>query len=104
MGVVFVGTRASRTLNRTWRHKDAPTDVLSFPVGTRGPDGRLALGDIVVCMPLAARQAKARGHALAREIDVLVVHGFLHLAGFDHGAGPSDEEMALRRALFGETP
>lgn len=102
MTAVFVGTRASRTLNRTWRRRDAPTDVLSFPVGERGPDGRLTLGDIVICMPVAARQAKARGHALAREVEVLLVHGFLHLAGFDHGAGPSAEERRLRLALFGE--
>ena len=102
MAVVFVGTRAIRTLNRTYRKKDAPTDVLSFPVGRRGPDGCFTLGDIVVAVPIAARQAKARGHALGREIEILVLHGFLHLAGFGHGAGPGSEERSLRRLLFGE--
>jgi probable rRNA maturation factor len=102
VAVVFVGTRAIRTLNRTYRKKDEPTDVLSFPVGRRGPDGRFALGDIVVSVPIAARQAKARGHALGREIEILVLHGFLHLAGFGHGARPSSEERSLRRLLFGE--
>jgi probable rRNA maturation factor len=102
VAVVYVGTRAIRTLNRTYRKKDAPTDVLSFPVGRRGPDGRFALGDIVVSVPIAARQAKERGHALGREIEILILHGFLHLAGFGHGAGPSSEERSLRRLLFGE--
>lgn len=102
VAVVFVGTRAIRTLNRTYRKKDVATDVLSFPVGRRGPDGRFTLGDIVVCVPVAARQARARGHALGREIEILVLHGFLHLAGFEHGAGPGAEERSLRRLLFGE--
>jgi probable rRNA maturation factor len=102
VSVVFVGTRAIRTLNRTYRKKDAPTDVLSFPVGRRGPDGRFSLGDIVVSVPIAAGQAKARGHALGRAIEILVLHGFLHLAGFGHGAGPGSEERSLRRLLFGE--
>jgi probable rRNA maturation factor len=102
VAVVFVGSRAIRTLNKTYRKKDAPTDVLSFPVGRRGPDGRFSLGDIVVSVPIAARQAKARGHALGREIEILVLHGFLHLAGFGHSAGPSSEERSLRSLLFGE--
>ncbi len=100
--MVFVGTRAIRTLNRTYRKKDVPTDVLSFPVGRRGPDGRFTLGDIVISVPVAARQARERGHALGREIEILVLHGFLHLAGFEHGAGPGAEERSLRRLLFGE--
>ena len=91
-----------RTLNRTYRKKDAPTDVLSFPVGRRGPDGRFTLGDIVICVPAAARQAGTRGYALGKEIEILVLHGFLHLAGFRHGVGPSSEERSLRRLLFGE--
>jgi len=91
-----------RTLNRTYRKKDAPTDVLSFPVGRLGPDGTFSLGDIVVCMPVAARQARERGHSLAREIEILVLHGFLHLAGFGHGEGPGPEERSLRMFLFGE--
>jgi probable rRNA maturation factor len=102
LSVVLVGTRAMRTLNRTFRKKDAATDVLSFPVGRRGPDGRFTLGDIVISVPTAARQAKARGHALGREIEILVLHGFLHLAGFGHGAGPGAEERSLRILLFGE--
>lgn len=102
LSVVFVGMQAMRTLNRTYRKKDAATDVLSFPVGRRGPDGRFTLGDIVISVPTAARQAKARGHALGREIEILVLHGFLHLAGFGHGAGPGGEERSLRLLLFGE--
>jgi probable rRNA maturation factor len=102
VAVAFVGTRRMRTLNRSFRKKDRPTDVLSFPLGTTGPDGKSYLGDIVVCMPVAARQAVSQGHGLDREIDILVVHGFLHLAGFDHGASISPEERKVRRLLFGE--
>jgi len=102
MAVVFVGTRRMRTLNRTFRKKDRPTDVLSFPVGTKGPDGKYYLGDIVISVPVAARQAKVMGHGLDREIETLLVHGFLHLVGRHHGASISPEERKARKALFGE--
>jgi probable rRNA maturation factor len=102
MAVVFVGTRRMRTLNRTFRKKDRPTDVLSFPVGTKGPDGKYYLGDIVISVPVAARQAKVMGHGLDREIETLLVHGFLHLVGRHHGASISLEERKVRKVLFGE--
>ena len=96
----FVGVRAIRTLNRRWMKKDRPTDVLSFPLGEKGPDGKYYLGDIVIALPVAARQAREKGHSLDRELRLLAIHGFLHLLGYDHFAGIEEEERkALRRHL-----
>lgn len=73
-------------LNRAWRHVDAPTDVLSFAMH-EGEDADLhgeLLGDIVISLDTAARQAAERGHGLRDEVRVLLVHGLLHLLGYDH--------------------
>ena len=93
--LAFVGERAIRTLNRKWMKKDKPTDVLSFPLGEKGPDGTFYLGDIVIAVPVAARQARAKGHGLDRELRLLAVHGYLHLLGYDHFAGIEEEERKL---------
>jgi probable rRNA maturation factor len=69
-----------RRLNREFRGQDAPTDVLSFP--SAAPDG--ALGDIAVSAGRAARQAGEFGHSLETEISILMLHGLLHLLGYDH--------------------
>ena len=98
--LAFVGSTAMRTLNRRFRKKDRPTDVLSFPLGKRGPDGRHYLGDIVIAVPVAFRQAREKGHSLKRELELLAVHGFLHLLGFDHGAGIEQEEARLAAGKF----
>jgi len=88
----FVGERAIRTLNRKFMKKDRPTDVLSFPLGEKGPDGKYYLGDIVIAVPVAERQAREKGHSLDRELRLLAIHGYLHLLGFDHFAGIEEEE------------
>lgn len=95
VSLAFVGSTAMRTLNRTFRKKDEPTDVLSFPLGKKGPDGRFYLGDIVIAVPVACRQAREKGHGLERELKLLALHGFLHLIGFDHGRGIEEEEARL---------
>ena len=100
--LIFVGTEAIRTLNRKYRRKDRPTDVLSFRIGKKGADGKFYLGDIVISVPVAAKQARTRGHGLERELEVLALHGFLHLAGYDHGADLGPEEKAARRLFFGD--
>ena len=92
VSLAFVGERAIRTLNRRFMKKDKPTDVLSFPLGEKGPDGRYYLGDIVIAVPVAARQAREKGHGLDRELRLLAIHGFLHLLGYDHFAGIEAEE------------
>ena len=79
VSVLFCGDQRMRALNRRYRGKDRSTDVLAFPAGS-GP----LLGDIVVSVPYARRQARRRGEAVSREVDRLLVHGFLHLLGYDH--------------------
>ena len=79
LSVLFCGDRRMRSLNRLWRKKDRPTDVLSFPSGEAG-----FLGDLVIDVTYAARQARARGHSLSRELQILLAHGLLHLLGHDH--------------------
>ena len=97
VSLAFVGERAIRTLNRKFMKKDRPTDVLSFPLGEKGPDGKFYLGDIVIAVPVAVRQARQEGHGLDRELRLLAIHGFLHLLGFDHFAGIEEEEQKLHR-------
>jgi probable rRNA maturation factor len=97
--LAFVGERTIRRLNRTFRKKDRATDVLSFPAGQKGPDGRLYLGDIVVCVPKAARQAAALGHGVEAELAYLAIHGFLHLLGYEHFRGHEAEEARVLRVL-----
>ncbi len=72
-------------LNKQYRGIDAPTDVLSFPSGDTDPDSnRLYLGDVVISYPRAQAQAEAEGHPVEAELQLLVVHGVLHLSGYDH--------------------
>ncbi len=79
MTVAIVSDARVRALNRQYRKKDTPTDVLSFPAQERG-----FLGDVVIASGDAARQAREAGHSLAIEVRVLALHGLLHLLGYDH--------------------
>jgi probable rRNA maturation factor len=89
--VVLTGDEEIQELNRQYRGLDAPTDVLSFQASYLDPeDGSSYLGDIVLSLPQAQAQAKSRGHSLAEEIQLLVVHGVLHLLGYDH-ADPQEK-------------
>jgi probable rRNA maturation factor len=97
--LAFVGDAEIRTLNRTFRKKDKPTDVLSFPLRERAADGKFYLGDIIISVPTAARQAKDIGHSLERELEFLTIHGFLHLLGYEHDEGHEEEEVRQRARL-----
>jgi probable rRNA maturation factor len=77
--------------------KDRPTDVLSFPLGEKGADGKFYLGDIVIAVPVAFRQSRTKGHSLDRELRLLAIHGFLHLLGYDHSTGIEAEERKAHR-------
>jgi probable rRNA maturation factor len=89
--VVLTGDEEIQELNRQYRGLDAPTDVLSFQAGYLDPeDGSTYLGDIVLSISQAQAQAQSRGHSLADEIQLLVVHGVLHLLGYDH-ADPQEK-------------
>lgn len=91
VGFVFVSEEAIRALNRAYRRHDKVTDVLSFTYSAKPVSG-----EVVVCLAQAARQAKRRRHELKRELDILAVHGLLHLAGYDH---MKHAERARMRAL-----
>jgi rRNA maturation RNase YbeY len=99
LSILFTGDRAMRTLNRVWRNADRTTDVLSFSQR----EGRFAeiqpelLGDIVISVPQADRQAREAGHTLTHEIERLLVHGLLHLLGYDHERGPAEAGRMRRR-------
>ena len=77
--VAIVPDARVQALNRRFRKKDTPTDVLSFPAAERG-----YLGDVVIAAGVARRQARDAGHALQTELRVLALHGLLHLLGYDH--------------------
>jgi len=97
--LVFVGDAAIRRLNRVYRKKDKATDVLSFPLMEKGPDGDLHMGDIIISVPRAAAQAGELGHSLDQELRYLTAHGFLHLLGFEHSRGHEEEEKKLAPSL-----
>ncbi|MDB4942452.1 MAG: Metal-dependent hydrolase YbeY, involved in rRNA and/or ribosome maturation and assembly [Labilithrix sp.] len=82
-------------LNRTYRHKDRPTDVLAFAMH-EGEYGALAghvLGDVIVSVPTARRQAEERGRPVLDEVTMLLAHGLLHLLGWDHETAAKDRRM-----------
>jgi probable rRNA maturation factor len=93
MALVFAGDATLRRLNRSYRGKDRPTDVLSFP----GPGGEEGLGDVIVSVPTAERNARRYGRALAFELDLLALHGLLHLLGYDHETDDGTMERLERR-------
>lgn len=91
LGVRFCGDREMRRVNRQFRDKDKPTDVLSF----EGDEGHL--GDILISVPTARRQAAAAGHSAERELMVLLLHGVLHCLGYDHETDQGEMERLERR-------
>ena len=86
-------------LNRQYLGVDAPTDVLAFPGGDTDPDSQaLYLGDVILSYPRAAAQAASGGHPVEAELQLLVVHGMLHLLGFDHADEPGRKAMWAEQA------
>ena len=90
ISVTFTDNEGIRELNRQYRNIDAPTDVLSFPMGENGvydtnlETGAKILGDVVISLEKAAEQADAFGHSFQREVAYLTAHSVLHLLGYDH--------------------
>lgn len=93
VGIAWVGLEEMRKLNAQYRHKDRPTDVLSFEPEQKEIDGERYMGDLVICQPYAKAEAIRRGIPTKEEILRLVVHGTLHLAGQDHAT--LDEEAKM---------
>jgi len=105
--LLLAGDRTLRRLNRDYRGKDVTTDVLSFPSGGEClPDGSRPLGEIVISVAQAERQARTSGHSLGRELRILILHGYLHLLGYDHEVDDGTMmrlQSRLERALLPAT-
>lgn len=113
LGVVLVADRRMRALNRRYRKKDRSTDVLAFPLHEKRGQATffrhgklfsqksslspLLLGDVVISMQTAKRQATEFGHSLRDEIERLLVHGILHLLGYDHERNARDAAAMARK-------
>lgn len=88
LSLALVTDHEIRSLNRQYRGKDKPTDVLSFPLADELHP--FLLGDVVISVETAARQAQRRGHSLREELQILLIHGILHLLGYDHEVSRSE--------------
>jgi probable rRNA maturation factor len=106
LSLLLVSDQRMRRLNARYRRKDRPTDVLAFPLhngprrdrgGTIDRYGAQMIGDVVISIPTARRQAQELGHSLYAEVVRLLVHGFVHLLGYDHERGPREAARMARR-------
>jgi len=108
LSVLLTDDARIQALNREHRGKDRPTDVLSFPMDERATTGRgRVLGDVVISLDTALRQARGRKRNLVAELRFLLAHGLLHLLGYDHGTAGEKRQMVkatrrLVRAASGE--
>lgn len=98
--LAFVSTKTIKKLNKKFLKRNAPTDVLSFPLGETGADGNFYLGDIVISAPQAFKQSLRLEHGLERELELLAIHGFLHLLGYEHEEGFEEEDEKIRNLLI----
>ncbi|MGB5351217.1 MAG: rRNA maturation RNase YbeY [Polyangiales bacterium] len=98
LSILLCDDSTIRELNRRYRKKNRPTDVLAFPMH-EGPGPHIApglLGDVVISLPTARRQAAARDRAIVDEVTFLLAHGLLHLLGHDHANKREEREMTVR--------
>jgi probable rRNA maturation factor len=103
LSIILVGDEEIRQLNKAYRHIDKSTDVLSFPLQETNAPGSFKthsepffpfpLGDVIISVDTAERQALAHHHSLGDEMDILLVHGILHLAGYDHEKKKEAKQM-----------
>jgi probable rRNA maturation factor len=104
--VVITDDDEIQSLNRQFRDTDAPTDVLSFaddapnPAFVHAPDEPPYLGDVILSFPRARAQAAEQGHSVEREVRLLVVHGVLHLLGYDHSEPDGEAAMWARQGAI----
>jgi probable rRNA maturation factor len=96
LSIRVVGEARSRTLNAQYRHKDKATNVLSFSGAGSAPDGRYFLGELVICARVVAREALEQAKTFESHWAHMVVHGVLHLLGFDHERRSEALKMAAR--------
>lgn len=102
ISITLTDNQTIKELNKQWRNKDKPTDVLSFPMeDSIGYKYRL-LGDVVISLPFAKKQAEEIGFSYKEEILRLLIHGILHLLGYDHERSKEDEKIMfeLQEKIF----
>ena len=99
IAVRVVAASESQRLNKQWRGKDKPTNVLSFPAPTLPGEGSRPLGDLVICAQVVRSEAQRDGKSLLAHWAHMVVHGALHLAGYDHEAGERERMKMERREI-----
>lgn len=106
LSVTFLTNDEIQTINREWRGKDAPTDVISFAFDEMGEeemdfmldeDEPRLLGDLLISVERCREQAADYGHSFERELGFLAIHGFLHLLGYDHMTPEEEAEMTARQ-------
>jgi len=103
IGITLTDNNTIQKLNKEWREKDRPTDVLSFPINEKPPGyDYYILGDVVISLPFAKKQAEEIGFTYKEEILRLLTHGILHLLGYDHETSEEDakEMFALQDKIF----
>ena len=102
LSVALIGNGEMRRLNARYRKTDYPTDVLSFPAAQSLPGGVELLGDVIISVDKATEQAKERGRSLDEEMTTLLIHGVLHLLGYDHERSAKDARIMgrLEKKLF----
>lgn len=96
LSLALVSNAEIRRLNAKYRKKDYPTDVLSFPVEDRLPVGERLLGDVIISVEKARQQAKERRRSLDQEVATLLIHGVVHLLGYDHERSAKDARVMGR--------
>ncbi len=103
VAIAFVGVQTMQRLNREWMGRDRPTDVLSFPLGDPPPgcgaDGDSS-GEVIICIPVCEESAHARAIDLHREVARILIHGGLHLLGYDHATDRQLLRMRSREKLY----
>ena len=97
LSLSLVGKTRMRSLNRQYRGRDYPTDVLAFPMGSMAEQTDVFLGDVVICLPVAIGQASKFGNSADQEILRLLIHGTLHLLGYDHEQSPREATRMQRK-------
>ena len=102
LSIALVDNREIQQLNSRFRQKDTPTDVLSFAVDESSPAQLRLLGDVIISVEKAEEQARQRGRTLDEEMLTLLVHGILHLVGYDHERSARDAKImgALEKKLY----
>lgn len=99
VSILFVSDEEMRYYNQFYRSIPDATDVLSFPLEGLTPEGKRNLGDIIISLETASRQAEELGHSIEKEVKILLIHGLIHLLGYNHTTDQGEMEAKEREIL-----